>query len=156
MFPAGRKLPHLHTLIAHGDFYLTVSIDEKRQSQAMAADGMSRLCICCPALQHLDVCPAEGASPKQLRALTALTKLSAHRVKPAGICSLTALTRLQALVLTCRDVPGAVRDVTHFQLHHLAPLVALTGLTVLRARVKKRLGTWGVGWGNKVSMTVTG
>jgi hypothetical protein len=64
VFPAGRRLPHLHTLAA------------KRQQGPLDSAGIASLVSCCPGLVKLSVRTCDGASLAPLDSLTALTNLN--------------------------------------------------------------------------------
>jgi hypothetical protein len=134
MFPAGHKLPHLHSFEAFS------SAGEDGGVQRLRCADVTRLVSCCPNLQHLGfVAPTANdmrIGPQTLlQSLTGLTSLELRRMEPAALSTLSALTQLQSLDLYV-DVSGMwAQDEEGAGLHHLVHLTALTGLTELTSNV---------------------
>jgi hypothetical protein len=122
VFPAGRKLPHLHRLYA--------ACPNCGGCPRFGPADIASLVSCCPAVRELTFpCAQPDVSLAPLKSLTALTSLNLINspISPAVIRSeLAALTRLRSL--SNLQVPAGPS-----LLPHLAPLTALTGLTRLYA-----------------------
>jgi hypothetical protein len=132
VFPAGRKLPHLHSLDAEGP-------------SRLGSAGIDRLASCCPALQRATIDTRAEASLAPFTSLTALTSLELRNspVSPAAIRSdLAALSQLQLLQFKFSQPAPGPDGVAASVLQQLAPLTALTGLTRFWTRGHRGIDVW--------------
>lgn len=123
VFSAGRKLPHLRTLVALDRMVFDI---ETQCLSALSPETLACLGSCCPVLEQLAFIASHPLAA--LQSLTAVTKLEVKQAKNAVVGDLTALTQLQDLMLTASL--GCAEEM-EFTLRHLLPLIALTGLTHL-------------------------
>jgi hypothetical protein len=120
VFPAGRKLQHLHTLT-------TYECCTEEDPSFHCAD-FPHIIRCCPGLKSLDHGPTTDAQLESLGALTTLTRLELGPVSQRAVGAVTGLTQLQDLKL---HLAAAADDEAELGLRDLIPLTTLTRLTKL-------------------------
>jgi hypothetical protein len=118
MFPTGKQLPQLTSLVMH-DIWQT-----SWDTQALAAPFGFQLVSCCPGLQHLDMRGlSKSAGTSMLTALRRLSDLRTLLISPAQgtergglveVCKMTGLRQLD--LYNCRGLPrGLLLEVTQLQ-----------------------------------------
>lgn len=126
VFPAGRRLPQLHSISA--------ARYDGRGPSPMRSTAIDRLVSCCPALKQLHIDIGADLSLTPLQSLTALTslRLEVGPVSPAVISSdLAALTQLEDLRFKLAGPAAGPDKIGGSGLQYLVPLTALTALTSL-------------------------
>jgi hypothetical protein len=123
VFPAGRHLPHLHSLwLPTRDVF---------GRGPLTAGEVQALADCCPVLEHLDGGEKLPMEPV-FSSLTRLTQLHAQQASgTAHAAALGSLSRLQHLQLTpCKGSRGSFRKLMQWDVQPLVQLPSLTRLEV--------------------------
>jgi hypothetical protein len=122
-FPAGRKLPNLHTFDTR---------NATGRGAVFCSAAIAGLAACCPALRALTVAADEYARLTPLASLTALSSLMLCPISPTEVFYLPRLTQLKELYVYIAVSPDTSQEAA-FGLPDLVCLTALTGLKELAA-----------------------
>ena len=132
VFPAGRTLAHLTSLVLRGlEDYGGSYVGNVRTSPQWGAADTSSLVSCCPSLCDLKRLPLQpGLHVSELHKLTALTGLCVQ-CKSAGMPHMVAASLQGLASITQLHNLTVSTDCAELTMAHLLPLTSLTALTVL-------------------------